>query len=431
MGNRIHKKTEIRGGRVIDPANNIDRITSLFFADGLIVAVGEAPDGFEAEEIIDATGQIVCPGLVDLQARMREPGHEYIATIASETQAATKGGITCLLSPPDTDPIIDNVASAELIINRAKKADLARFLPTGALTKKLKGEYISEMASLREAGCVAMSNADQPVMNTLTMKRALQYAATHKIPVIIRPVDTYLSEGGCAHEGEVADRLGLNGIPDAAETIALARDLMLVEETGVQAHFSQLSCAHSVAMIADAQKRGLNVTADVTAHHLHLNEFDTADFNSNMHVLPPLRTQRDQEALITGLKMGTISAVVSDHRPWEEDDKLVPFPEAKPGISGVETLLPMVLKLVDGALFTMNDAIACLTAKPASIFNLPNGTLSVGKKADICIFNPDEYWDITPDNLISLGKNSPFLGWNVKGCVTMTLKSGQKVYQAQ
>jgi dihydroorotase len=428
---RNHLNTLIEGGRVIDPSQGIDRITNVYIQDGWILEVGdEAPKGFDIERRIDASGMVVCPGLVDLQARMREPGQEYIATIASETRAATKGGITTLICPPDTDPIIDNKAAAELVINRAKAADVGRLFPTGALTKRLRGELISEMKDLKEAGCVAMSNADKPILDTAILRRALEYAATVEVPVILNAMEPYLAKDGCAHEGEISDRLGLSGIPEEAETIALSRDLMLIEDTGVRAHFAQISCARSVEMIRQAQARGLPVTCDVTAHQLFLTEYDLTEFDSNMHLIPPLRTARDRDALRAGLADGTIGAVVSDHQPWEEDDKAMPFPETKPGASGVETLLALTLRLVEDGLLSLPEALAKVTNQAADLLNLPGGTLKRGRKGDVCIFDPEAYWEVKADELWSMGKNSPFIGWNFKGKVIYTLKSGQIVYYA-
>ena len=291
----------IRNGRVIDPANQVDGIQDLWIADDRIVALGTGPDQFQADRSIDADGLVVCPGLIDLSARLREPGEEHKATIASETAAAASAGITTLVCPPDTDPAIDTPAVANLIQQRAQAAGKARVLTVGAMTQALEGNQLSEMGALKAAGCIGIGNARRPVANSLVMRRAMEYAATHDLTVFLHPEDAVLSNHGCVHEGQVGSRLGLPGIPEAAETVAVARDLALVQQTGVRAHFCRLSTAQAVRMVARAQYDGLPVSADVSAHHLHLTEIDIGDFDSQCHVLPPLRTQRDRDGLRAGL----------------------------------------------------------------------------------------------------------------------------------
>jgi len=420
----------IANGRIIDPANDLDRKADLFIDDdGFIVGIGKAPKNFTAELTIDASNLIVCPGLVDLQARVREPGQEYKATIESETLAAVSAGITTLVTPPDTMPVIDTPAMAQMIQQRAWRFGMAFIHPLGAMTRDLEGTQLSDMESLDEAGCVGVTNALNPIKDTLVLRRAMEYAASFDITVFLRAQDPWLIAGGCVHEGEVGTRLGLPGIPEAAETVAVARDLALIEQTGVRAHFSQLSTARAVAMIAEAQERGLPVTADVTAHHLHLSEHDIGYFNSECHVIPPLRSERDRDGLRKALQDGVISAICSDHQPHESDAKLAPFIESEPGVSGLETLLALTLRLVDDGLIDLTQAIAALTSEPADIIGVDTGNLAIGSTADICIFDPEARWTLNTNDMVSRGHNSPFAGWEFKGKVTHTLIGGVLVYE--
>jgi len=420
----------ITNGRLIDPANEIDGQVDIAIADGRILACGDIPTEFQADEIIDAREQIVCPGLIDLAAHLCEPGAEHRGDIASETRAAAAGGITTLCVPPDTDPIIDTTAVSELIHQKAEAAGFARVVTLGALTQQLKGEQLAEMAKLQQdGGCVGVSNARRPVKNTLIMRRAMEYAASCGLTIFLHADDPGLSGQGCVHEGGISTRLGLAGIPESAETVAVARELMLIEQTGVRAHFCQLSCAHSVQMIARAQHDGLPVSMDVAAHQLHLTDMDVGYFNSQCHVLPPLRSQRDRDALRIGLRNGCISTICSDHQPHDADAKLAPFAETEPGISALETLLPLSLRLVDDGLLSLPNLIAKLTSEPARILGLNRGHLGAGSHADICIFDPQQHWTVTPENFISAGKNSPFADWELKGKVTHTLLNGCVVYR--
>ena len=418
----------ITNGQVIDPANGINQIMDVHIQDGKILALGQAPDSFVAQRVINAEKLVVCPGLVDLRVRLREPGYETKGTIASETRAAAAGGITSLCCPPDTDPIIDNAALVKLIRLKAETEGVAKVYTLSALTQQLKGEKLSEMRELKDAGCVGATNALHPVKNTLVMRRALEYAASHDITVFIQAFDPWLSDG-CAHEGNVSTRLGLAGIPDCAETIAIARDLQLIELAGARAHFCQLSSTKAVQLVQQAQESGLPVTADVTAHHLHLTEMDVGFFDSNCHVLPPLRTQRDLDGLRQGLKSGCICSIVSDHQPHDSDAKLAPFAETDAGISGVETLLPLALKMVDEQGMSLSDVVSRLTIEPAQILRIPEGTLSIGSDADVCIFDPTAYWRVDKDKFFSKGKNTPFHGWELKGKVNYTIKSGEVVFE--
>ena len=302
-------------------------------------------------------------------------------------------------------------------------------LPIGALTQGLRGEFISEMGALKEAGCVGVSNARRAITNTLVLRRAMEYAATHGLTVFLHPEDAWLRNHGCVHEGQVSTRLGLPGIPEAAETVAVARDLALVRQTGVRAHFSQLSTAEAVRMVARAQYDGLPISADVSAHHLHLTEMDLGYFDSQCHVHPPLRTERDHDALRKGLAKGTLLAVCSDHQPHETDAKSGPFAETAAGISGLESLLPLSLRLVKDGVLPLPDLIAKLTHEPARMLGVKTGTLSVGAAADICVFDPEEYWELIPKKMLSRGHNTPFAGWQLQGRVNLTLFNGEIVFE--
>lgn len=419
----------IRGGRLIDPANGLDAVTDLYIDDkGLVAGVGRPPEGFKTARTLDAAGLVVCPGLIDLRARLREPGLEYKATIESETRAAVAGGITTLVCPPDTRPVIDTPAMAQMIQSRAYRYGLAFIHPLGALTRGLEGRQLADMEALAEAGCVGFTNALAPVIDTQVMRRAMEYAASFGFTVFLHAEDPWLAARGCVHDGEMSARLGLAGIPEAAETVGVARDLALIEQTGCRAHFCGISSARAAAMIAEARAAGLPVSADITAHHLHLSEHDVGVFNTLCHVRPPLRSRRDREGLRQALKDGAISAVCSDHQPHEPDAKLAPFAESSPGISGLETLLPLTLQLVDEGLIALPDAIALLTNKPAMILAVQSGHLGAGAKADVCLFDPEARWTLTEDQILSRGRNTPFLGREIKGRVVCTLVGGKVVY---
>lgn len=421
----------IENARIIDPSQDFDQVTNLYVSNGKIVGIGdETPECFSADHSVDATGKWVFPGLVDLQARLGEPSSQYEGSIATETRAAVSGGVTTLCVPPDTSPVNDSTAVTELIQRRARQSATAYVLPIGALTQGLDGQLLSGIYSLIEGGCVALSQANKPVQNSLTLRNALEYMVSLDTPVMLRCEDQALKNNGVAHDGAVSARLGLPAIPTSAETVALARDLILVEEAGVQAHFSQISCAKSVEMIADAKKRGLNVTCDVAIHQLLLTEMDVLGFNSLFHVSPPFRTQQDRQALLTGVKTGVIDAIVSDHTPLHRDHKLLPFGESQPGISGVETLLALTVKLVQDEGVDLMTALKTVTSSPASIIKSPAGSLTVGAPADFVVFDPEGIWELSADNMISEGKNSPFLGWEFVGKVEQTFFQGRPVYQA-
>ncbi len=423
------RRLSIHQGRVIDPSTGIDQITDLHLIGGRIVAIGAAPEGLEPQRVIDATDLVVCPGLIDLCACLREPGLEHKGTIESETRAAAAGGITTLCCPPDTIPVIDTPAVAQLIRRRAKTRGQARVLPVGALTKGLAGQQISEMAALQEAGCPVVGNADRPIRNTRVKRRALEYAATFDLTSFLHPADHDLGDGGLVHEGRVSTQLGLPGIPETAETVAVARDLALAEQTGARVHFRGLSTARATEMLAEARSRGIAASADVSAHQLFLTEDDLYGFNANAHVIPPLRTQRDRDVLRAAVASGAISAICSDHRPHEPDAKLAPFPQTRPGISALETLLPLVLELVADGVMNLSTALARVTCNPADILNRSYGRIGVGARADLCLFDPNERWRPTPEHWLSQGQNTPFFGRELQGRVRYTLSNGRLVYE--
>ncbi|MDH3343019.1 MAG: dihydroorotase [Gammaproteobacteria bacterium] len=421
----------IKNGLLLDPASELNHKADLYIENGHIVAIDKAPENFSAEQTIDAQDLTVIPGIVDLCARLREPGLENKATIYSETIAAAMSGITTLCCPPDTDPVIDEPAVVELINHKAANAAHSNVLMLGALTTGLKGELLSEMQALQIAGCVGLSNARLPIENTLVLKRAYAYAANCGLTVFIEPDDHWLSAGGCAHDGTIASRLGLKGIPVSAETVALARALEIVAETGVKAHFGRLSSAASVAMIRRAKDDGLNITADVSAHQLHLNELDISSFNSTCHVLPPLRNQRDQEALQRGVADGTLDAICSDHQPHNPDAKEAPFASTEPGISALTTLLPLATRLADQGIIDIETIVRAITSAPASILGMNTGSLSIGASADICIVNRNTNWQLDESNIYSAGKNSPFIGWNFQTRAEHTVIGGVLIHSHQ
>jgi dihydroorotase len=422
----------IRGGHLVDPSNRVNGRRDLFVdTEGFVVGVGRSPRGFKARRTIDAANKIVCPGLIDLRARLREPGLEHKATLESELRAAVAGGITTLCCPPDTTPVIDTPAMAQMIQSRAWRFGYAFVHPLGALTRDLKGEQLADMEALDDAGCVAFTNALAPVTDTLVMRRAMEYAASFDLIVFLHAQDPWLAANGCCHEGEVSARLGLPPIPEAAETVAVARDLALIDQTRVRAHFCGLSSARAIQMVAEARRRGLPVSADVTAHHLHLTEHDIDCFDAQCHVQPPLRGRRDRDALRRALKQGVIAAICSDHQPHEPDAKLAPFSEAEPGISGLETLLSLTLKLVDEKLLSLVQAISLVTQGPADVLGLDSGRLGIGATADICIFDPKQRWRLDPAAMVSRGHNTPFGGVEFQGRVTHTIVGGRIVYESR
>jgi dihydroorotase len=436
-------KILIQNGRVIDPASGRDERADIAIAAGRIVTIGTVAADFRAERTIDAMGCIVAPGLVDLAARLREPGLEHEGMLESELNAAAAGGVTSLVCPPDTDPTLDEPGLVEMLKFRARKLSRCRLFPLGALTRGLKGEGLTEMAELTEAGCVGFAQAEVAVTDTLVLQRALQYASTYGYTVWLRPQDGWLGKGVAA-SGPIATRLGLSGVPVAAETVALHTIFELVRGTGARVHICRVSSAAGVALLRGAKAEGLPVTADVSINSLHLTDHDIGYFNSAMRLTPVLRQQRDRDALRAGLADGTIDALVSDHMPVGTDEKNLPFAEAVPGATGLELLLSLALKWggddVTGSA-GLQRALAVVTCDPVRVLGPALGSLAAsagrlveGGVADVCVFDPEASWTVTPDALHSQGKHTPFAfehgGMQMPGRVRATLVAGTVAYTA-
>jgi len=418
---RLH----IRNGRVVDPASGKDGAGDVFIADGKISA-----ETGKADRVIDAKGLVVAPGFIDLSARLREPGYEYKATLESEMEAALAGGVTSLACPPDTDPPLDEPGLVDMLRRRAKALSRARVYPVGALTVKLEGQVLTEMGLLTDAGCVAFSQANAPLADTQVLWRALQYAATFGYPVWLRAEDAWLAKGGVAHDGEIATRLGLPGIPPFAETIALATLLELVRATRARVHVCRLSTAGGVELMRRAKQEGLPVSCDVGIHHVHLCDMDLGYFDSHCRLEPPLRSQRDRDALSRGLAEGVVDCVCSDHTPVDEDGKHLPFAQAEPGATGLELLLPLTLKWGQASKLGLAATLARITSEPARVLGVASGRLAPGAPADLVLFDPAAPFKVAPETLKSQGKNTPFLGYELAGRVRCTIVAGNVVYEA-
>jgi dihydroorotase len=430
-------KILIKNGRVIDPATGLDEICDVAVAAGRILAIKTIAAGFAANRVIDATGCVVAPGLVDLAARLREPGHEHEGMLESEMAAAVAGGITALVCPPDTDPVLDEPGLVEMLKMRAEKLHQARVFPLGALTRNLAGEVLTEMAELTEAGCVGFSQAEIPLANTQVMQRALLYAATFGYTVWLRPQELYLGKGVAA-SGALATRLGLAGVPVAAETIALHTIFELMKSTGARVHLCRISSAAGVELVRQARAAGLPVTCDISINSLLLTDTDIGFFDSRMRLNPPLRQQRDRDALQQALADGTVDALVSDHTPVDEDAKTLPFAEAEPGATGLELLLSLALKWGQDSGAGLPRALAVITSEPARVLGSALGTLQAsagrlaeGGVADLCVFDPQAMWTVTPGALRSQGKHTPFSGYELPGRVRCTIAAGQLAFEAR
>ena len=417
---RIH----IRNGRVVDPASGRDGPGDVFVVDGKISA-----ESGKADRVIDAKGMVVAPGFIDLAARLREPGYEYKATLESEMDAAVAGGVTSLACPPDTDPPLDEPGLVDMLRRRAKALSRARVYPVGALTVKLEGQALTEMGQLTDAGCIAFSQANAPLPDTQVLWRALQYAATFGYAVWLRAEDAWLAKGGVAHDGEIATRLGLPGIPEFAETIALATILELVRATRARVHICRLSSAGGVELMRRAKQEGLPVSCDVGVHHVHLCDMDLGYFDSHCRLEPPLRSQRDRDALARGLADGTVDCVCSDHTPVDEDGKHLPFAQAEPGATGLELLLPLTLKWGEAHRLGLAATLARITSEPARILGVASGNLAPGSPADVALFDPAAATIVKPEALKSQGKNTPFLGYELTGRVRYTIVAGHVVHE--
>jgi len=428
-------KILIKNGRVIDPASNFDEVCDVALAAGRVLAIRRIAPGFAPNKVIDATGCIVAPGLVDLAARLREPGHEHEGMLESEMAAAVAGGITSLVCPPDTEPVLDEPGLVEMLKFRAEKLHQTRVFPLGALTRNLEGAVLTEMAELTEAGCVGFSQAEVPLANTQVLQRALQYAATFGYTTWLRPQELHLGRGVAA-SGALATRLGLSGVPVAAETIALHTIFELMKSTGARVHLCRLSSAAGVDLVRRARDEGLPVTCDVSINSLHLTDNDIGYFDSRMRLNPPLRQQRDRDALREALADGTIDALVSDHTPVDEDAKTLPFAEAEPGATGLELLLGLALKWGQESGVGLTRAVAVLTSEPAKVLGTALGTLqaSVGQLAeggvaDVCVFDAQAEWTVSPATLRSQGKHTPFSSYELPGRVRCTIVAGQIAFE--
>ena len=426
----------IKGGRVIDPASGLDAIADVAVADGRVVGIQTIPADFRPSHILEASACVVAPGLIDLAARLREPGHEHARMLESEMAAAVAGGVTRLVCPPDTDPVLDEPGLVEMLRFRSEKLNLARLHPLGALTRKLAGDTLTDMVELSEAGCVAFSQAELPLANTLVMQRAFQYASTFDFAVWLRAQDFYLGRGVAA-SGALATRMGLSGVPVAAETIALHTIFELMRATGVRVHLCRLSSAAGVALVREAKREGLRLSCDVSINSLHLIDGDIGYFDSRARLNPPLRQQRDREALQAGLAEGTIDALVSDHTPVDEDAKALPFAESEAGATGLELLLSLSLKWGAQRGLSLAQSLAPICSGPAKVIGPSLGAQSegvgrvqVGALADLCVFDPAAAWTVGADSLRSQGKHTPFSGYELPGQVRYTLVGGRLAFRA-
>lgn len=420
----------LRHARVIDPATGHDGVSDVWIDGSHIAAIGRAPRGAGKARELSLAGQVLCPGFVDPGSHLREPGYENKATIASEARAAVAGGFTTVCCTPDTQPVLDNPSVIEHIAQRAVAAGAAQVVCLGALTVGLDGEVLAEMHALKAAGCVGVTNLGRAIKDTAVLKHALAYAASARLTVFLHAEDYWLARQGNMHEGAVSTRLGVPGIPHAAEVIAVHRDLTLLGETGARAHFCRLSAADSVKPIAEARRRGLPVTADVDLGHLCFTVDDLGAFDANFHVRPPLRDASDRAALRRAVKNGQIDVIGAYHEPHDLDAKAAPFGMTEPGVSAYDCFLPALLALVAAGVFDLPTAIAAASTAPHRLLGQPGGTLEVGAPADLCVFDPAARWQVTPQSLVSAGKNTPYLGQTLTGRVTTTLVGGRLVYQA-
>ncbi len=420
----------VRGGYVVDPASGVDAVRDVFCARGKIVGMGSAMEEFEADRVVDARGCLVMPGVVDLAVCLSPIG-ERRASARSETRAAAAGGVTTVCSGAETQPIPDSPAAVGLLMKQARQAGFARLEVLGAAMQELGDTQLASLGALREAGCVGVGNGRRPYANLLVLRRVMEYAASQDLTLFYHPLDHALASQGCAHEGAFAARLGLPGIPPAAETAALAQMTALVQDTGARVHFCRLSCARAVDMLEIGRRAGLPVTADVAAHQLFLTEEAVSGFDVNALVVPPLRAERDRERLREGVRDGVIQAICSDHQPLDPDSKMAPFPEARPGISGIETLLPLTMKLVSEEVLSRARAVELLTAGPAAILGRGAGTLAVGAAADLSVVRLGEPWTFKADSMLSVGRNTPFDGWRFDDQVRATVRGGTVVYQRE
>ncbi|MFA9461530.1 dihydroorotase [Thiohalorhabdus methylotrophus] len=421
-------RTVIRGGRVIDPASGRDEVADIAIANGRIQAVGDVPGDFDPDRVIDAGGQVVCPGLVDMHVHLREPGQEWKEDIESGSRAAAAGGVTSVACMANTQPVNDRRSVTEQIKSAAQRAGLSRVHPIGAITRDLAGETLSEMHELASAGCVAFSDDGRPVPDAGIMRRALEYAATFDYLLILHEEEGALSAGGAMNEGAHATRMGLAGIPNASEDVMIARDVILAELTGGRIHIAHVATAGGVELIRQAQAKGLRVTGEAAPHHLFLTDSDVGEFNSHAKMAPPLRGPADREAVRAAVADGTLSVIATDHAPHEADAKNEAFACCANGVTGLETLLGLTLRLADEDVMDLPTALARVTSGPAAVLGLEAGRLGVGEMADICLFDPEAQWAVEPERMYSRSTNTPFAGWELRGRVTHTLVGGRVVY---
>jgi dihydroorotase len=419
----------VSGGRVIDPGR-VNGPADVLIDGGRITAVGPKLKAPAGAHVIDATGKVVMPGFIDLHVHLREPGFEYKETIASGAAAAVAGGFTSVCCMPNTSPVNDNQSITEFILEKARIAGTANVFPIGAITKGSEGKELAEIGDLRRAGCVAISDDGLPVMNSLVMRRAMEYAIAFDVPVVDHCEDLHLSEGGCMNEGMVSTQLGLPGVPAAAEDVMVARNLALAELTGARLHLAHLSTAGSVRMVRDAKARGIKVTAEACPHHFMLTEEACCGYNTHAKMNPPLRTGADVQAIKDGLRDGTIDVIATDHAPHAAQEKQQEFAAAPNGIVGLETAWPLTLTLVEEGVLSLEAAVAKLTTEPARAFGLKKGTLAPGADADVVIADLQEGWEVDPAYFRSKSRNTPFAGWKVKGRIRTTLVGGKIVFEA-
>jgi dihydroorotase len=414
----------------VDPANSLDDVLDLLIEDGKIARIqkGLRLEGSDVA-VLDAAGMLVVPGLIDLHVHLREPGFEYKETIRTGTMSAAAGGVTTVCCMPNTRPVNDNQSVTEFILEKARKEGVVRVLPAGAITKGSKGEELAEIGELREAGCVAITDDGRPVMNGEIMRRALEYAGMFALPVMSHAEDEHLSAEGVMNEGKVATELGLQGIPSASEEVMVTRDIALAELTGGHLHVAHVSTAASVRWVRDGKKRGVRVTAETAPHYFTLTDDAVRGYRTEAKMNPPLRSDTDREAILEGLRDGTIDAIATDHAPHAPEEKDREFDQAPFGIVGLETLLPLTLRLVEAGVLPLPDAIALMTIRPARVLGIDSGTLSVGKRADMTLIRPGEVWTVDPAQFQSKSRNTPFAGWKMTGKVYATLVNGKVVYQ--
>ena len=421
----------IKNGRVIDPKNNVDAILDILVVNGKIADLNKNLDPKKAKQIIDASKKIVMPGIIDLQLNLREPGNQYKSTLESEMKAANAGGVTSMVCPPDTTPILDEPGLVKMLKNKSEVLKRGNVYPLGALTQKLNGKLLTEINDLYDSGCIGFSQAEKPIQDTEVLYRSFQYLSTFNLKAFLRAEDAYLSEKGIINAGEISTRLGLKGIQSISETTAINKILEIARLTKTKVHLNKISTADGLNLIKIAKKNGIDVTCDVSIHQIFLTDNDIGFFNTNCFLKPPLRKESDRLKIIESIVDGTIDAICSDHSPVNEDNKLKPFAESEHGASSVELLMPMILKLSEEYKIDLSLLIDKITYQPANILEINKGNLSVNSDADICIFDPSYLWEVNSKTLISEGKNTPFMNQNFTGKVSSTIFNGNIVFISQ